>query len=145
MAAIETINVTIHTGDVSNAGTDGTVYLGILGREFRLDSDDDDFERGSVRTYKLGVGANITQKEKNDPRNPQLDTVDLNKNPTNSDPTQNYKFPVYIRLEGDDHWNLVFVNVEVGSTGYGVNFPKGLWLGPQAGRVCFLREGRFGE
>ncbi len=148
MAEIESIDVTIQTSNIDNAGTDGDVYLGILGREFFLDTSADDFEKGSIRTYRLGDGTNVKSPELNDPRKPQLDTRDLNKNPTESDPLQNYKFPVYIRFEpsgsGPD-WNIASVNVEVGGTGYGAIFPKGLWLGRKAGKICYLREGRFGE
>ena len=88
------------------------------------------------KTYKLGEGANILNKDLNDPRKPQLKSEDLD------------KFPVYIRLEpagGSPDWNLTFVNVEIGGTGYGVLFQTGLWLGQKAGKVCFLRQGRFGE
>ena len=47
MAAITGILAQIITGDIDNAGTDGRVYLGLGGREFRMDSKEDDYERGS--------------------------------------------------------------------------------------------------
>jgi hypothetical protein len=128
------IDVTIMTGD--GAGTDGDVYLGICGREFFVDTSRDDFERGSSTTYRLGDGANILNKERNDPRNPQLDSNDLD------------KFPVYIRFDPSGSypdWNLTFVNVELAGTGYGVIFRPGLWLGRKSGKFCYLRQGRFGE
>jgi hypothetical protein len=136
MPDIKSFSATIQTANVENAGTDGDVYLGICGREFYLDSSADDFERGSNRTYKFGDGANILNKDLNDPRKPQLRSEDLN------------KFPVYIRFEPSGEspdWNLTFVNVEIAGTGYGISFPRGLWLGRTAGKTCFLREGRFGE
>ena len=87
MPAIEIIDIKIVTGNVSGAGTDGEVYLGICGREFRLDTSGDDFKRGANDIFRLGSNANIKNKERNDPRNPQHRTDDLD------------KFPVYIRLE----------------------------------------------
>ncbi len=136
MADIKSFTVNIVTGNIDGAGTDGDVYLGICGREFFLDSTSDDFEKGANKTYKLGEGANIKNQNLNDPRKPQLISEDLD------------KFPVYIRLEpsgGNPDWNITFVNVEIGGTGYGVVFRQGLWLGRRAGKVCFLRQGRFGE
>src|SRR5262245_55939180 len=55
MAAITRIDVRLKTGDLS--GTDGDVYIRIGGREFYIDSENDDFERNSDRTYTLGEGA----------------------------------------------------------------------------------------
>ena len=136
MATIRSIDVTIHTGDVDNAGTDGDVYLGICGREFFLDSGANDFERGSRRLYRFGEGANIQNSGVNDPRNPPLDSDDLR------------MFPVYIRFEpqgSSPDWNLTFVNVEVAGTGFGIILRPGLWLGRTSGKICHLREGRFGE
>lgn len=135
MAVIESINLRIVTGNVSGAGTDGAVYLGICGREFRIDSSGDDFKRGAIDIFRLGSNSNIKNEERNDPRNPKLRTEDLD------------KFPVYIRLEpkGDaPDWNLKFVGVQAGFE-FGANFTRGLWLGRRFGKVCYLREGRFSE
>ena len=44
------------TSNVDNAGTDGDVFLGLGRREFRLDSKEDDYERGSWREYVTGEG-----------------------------------------------------------------------------------------
>jgi hypothetical protein len=55
MAKVTGVFCQIITGDVDGAGTDGRVYLGIGGREFRLDSREDDYERGSWREYILGT------------------------------------------------------------------------------------------
>ena len=48
MAQIESIQVNIETGDESGGGTDGSIYVGVGGREFHLDTSADDFERGSA-------------------------------------------------------------------------------------------------
>ncbi len=56
MAAITGILCQVVTGNFSGAGTDGRVYLGLGGREFRLDSTADDFERASIREYVMGRG-----------------------------------------------------------------------------------------
>ena len=135
MAVIKKIEVRIVTGNRSGAGTDGEVYIGICGREFYIDSSVRDFERGSDQTYTIGEGANINHPAYNDPRSPQLDTVDLD------------KFPKYIRLEpigSSPEWNLEEVTVTVnpgsGQVVYralagGLN----LWLGQQYGKFCYLK------
>ena len=62
MAIVETIFVRLRTRDAPKAGTDASVYVGIGGREFRIDSRDpdfDDFERNDDRTYILGKKPNV--------------------------------------------------------------------------------------
>ena len=56
LSKVTGILVQVITGDVANAGTDGNVYLGLGGREFRIDSRADDFERNSWREYVMGHG-----------------------------------------------------------------------------------------
>jgi hypothetical protein len=137
MAAITQIKATIHTGDRNNAGTDGFVYLGICGREFKLSrADVDDFERASHRQYFLGSGANVEQATFNDPRSPQLDTTDAD------------QYPVYIRFEpqGDSpDWDFdgALVAVTPGGAQYSRMGDGGgahLWLGQLMGKVCYLRK-----
>jgi hypothetical protein len=77
MAYVTGILCQVITGKQSGAGTDGRVYLGFGGREFRLDSSKDDYERGSWREYILGAAPNepvlpppeirVERKEWNDP------------------------------------------------------------------------------
>ena len=71
---IDQIRVEITTGRDGGAGTDGDVYLGICGREFRCDTSADDFERGSKREYIFGSLAgrfpNITSERYNHPSRP---------------------------------------------------------------------------
>jgi hypothetical protein len=137
------------TGNVNNAGTDGRVYLGLGGREFRLDSSQDDYERGSWREYVLGRGPvepnlpppqiRVTNPTENDPRNGfPIDTAKLSRT------------PVYIRFEpeGDSpNWNLKLAIVLVYS-GEGqfevAYFPPSdfdnLWLGDPYGKILYLTE-----
>ena len=56
MPQIASITLHLQTGDLSGAGTDGDVYLGLCGREFSIDSTRDDFESGDGRSYVLGEG-----------------------------------------------------------------------------------------
>ena len=135
MPAIESVFVQIRTGNLTDAGTDGEVYLGICGREFRLDSSGNNFERGAVDTFRLGAGGNVKNGDRNDPRSPQLRTEDLD------------KFPVYIRFDpvgSSPDWNLGFVVVQLGAE-FGAILNPGLWLGRVSGKFCYLRAGKFSE
>ncbi|HET7035687.1 MAG TPA: hypothetical protein VFI42_08410 [Thermomicrobiaceae bacterium] len=147
MAEITGILCQVITGNVSGAGTDGSIYLGLGGREFHLDSSQDDFERGSWREYILGRAPlepnlpppqiRVTDKDHNDPRRDfRLDTVNLNRT------------PVYIRFEPEnngDNWNLKFAAVLVysGQGQFVVAFtlPRdfdNLWLGHSMGKIIYL-------
>jgi hypothetical protein len=147
MASITGILCQVITGNVNGAGTDGTIYLGIGGREFHLDSTQDDFERGSWREYILGRAPlepnlpppqiRVNDKDRNDPRvGFALDTENLN------------RAPVYIRFEPEgsgDNWNLSFAAALV-YTGEGQFVtayapPRGfdnLWLGHAMGKILYL-------
>lgn len=46
--------------------------MGCCGREFSLDTTEDDLESGSSREYVLGVDTNVRTASTNDPRDPQL-------------------------------------------------------------------------
>lgn len=152
MAAVTGILCQIITSDVDNAGTDGRVYLGIGGREFLLDSAEDDYERGSWREYILGRGPvepvlpprqiRVTNPDENDPRTGfPLDTSRL------------FTSPVYIRFEpvGDSpNWSVtdVFTLVyrEAGTfVGY-FTLPETfdrIWLGDPYGKTLYLTETYF--
>lgn len=57
MVPVNTIFLKLWTRGVEGAGTNGNIYLGIGGKEFYVDSedeDDDDFEAGNIRTYVFG-------------------------------------------------------------------------------------------
>lgn len=77
MPQITSIHLHIETGNLSGAGTDGDVYLGLGGREFSIDTTRDDFERGAGREYILGDGANINNAAVNDPRKQQMFTENV--------------------------------------------------------------------
>ena len=135
------------TGKQSGAGTDGRVYLGLGGREFRLDSSQDDYERGSWREYILGQGPNdppspppeiqVQKSEWNDPREGMVIEV-----------SDVVKLPKYIRFEpkgGDDNWNLAFA----AALAYAPQFAaayfapadfQSLWMGDSSGKILHLTE-----
>jgi hypothetical protein len=146
MALISGLLCEVSTSDISGAGTDGTIYLGIAGREFHIDSRRDDYERGSVRDYVLGeppIGdpggfpdqVRVNNPERNDPRlGFPLDTDDL------------ARAPVYLRFEpegDDDNWNvnfaaaLVYTNHFVSAYMPPQRF-ENLWLGHSTGKILYL-------
>jgi hypothetical protein len=147
MAKVTGILCQIVTGTVNNAETDGWVYLGLGGREFRLDSTADDYQRGSVREYILGLGpvepnlpapqVRVQNPEWNDPRvGFPLDTVNLTRS------------PVYIRFEPEGsspNWNLSFAAALVYAGQFVVGYTPpvdfdNLWLGDPMGKVLYLTE-----
>jgi hypothetical protein len=152
MAAITGVLAQIITGNLNGAGTDGRVYLGLAGREFRLDSSRDDYERGSAREYILGRAPlepnlpppqiRVLNPDRNDPRKDfPLDTTNLD------------AAPVYVRFEpeGDSpDWNLrsAIILVYTGEGQFVVAYvaPQGfdnLWLGDRYGKVLYLRVQQF--
>ncbi len=160
MTQIRAILCLIQTGDRDAAGTDGRVFLGIGAREFRINSDKDDFERGKTREFILGEvppGSDITfaadhrpvlNSNLNDPRKGfSLDTEYL------------FNGPVFIRfepqlLDSGDRWNLENAEVRV-VTDSGVcarfrlrkeeeeedNLFRGLWLGNEMGKIIRFFRG----
>jgi hypothetical protein len=138
MAAITQIKAVIYTADSSSANTDGGVFLGICGREFRLGKAGvDDFDRASHREYLLGAGSNIERATDNDPRSPQLDTIETD------------RFPAYIRFEPDvatGDWD--FDGAEVTISPGGAKFARlgvgsdriHLKMGENMGKFCYLAK-----
>lgn len=152
MATITGLLCQIITGGMDGAGTDGSVFLGLGGREFRLDSKADDYERGSWREYILGLGPlepnlgpnqiRVNNKDRNDPgKGFPLDTSNLDRS------------PVYIRFEpegGGDNWNLRFAAALVYTNGQFVTaftppvaFDN-LWMGTASGKILYLTD-RWGR
>ncbi len=153
MAEITRITARIVTGDLPQAGTDGLVYLGIAGREFRLQSEKNDFARHSDLTYVMG-----------EPIPNASDNVVPVKNPQLNDPRVDYVlqsrfldlFPVYIRFEpvGDDeplstetpNWNLELATVKalsqsnVVASYENLSLSNNLWLGRDSGQYCYLTK-----
>ena len=78
MGDIDKVEIRIVTGDRQRAGTGEQVVLGLGGREFKLDSRANDFQRGSDRTYVLGDDSNISDARHNDPRGIVLADVEAN-------------------------------------------------------------------
>jgi hypothetical protein len=140
MAAITRIAARVRTGNRNNAGTNGHVYLGIGGREFYLDSSEEDFRPNDNPTYVLGDampgGTPVRNAARNDPR---VDYVLVSENLD--------KFPVYIRFDpagGSPDWNLESVAVTVYSQATTLAIytilggSNNLWLGTKIGKYCYL-------
>jgi hypothetical protein len=132
---ITKLDVTIRTADVVGAGTNGRVYLGIGGREFRLDKVGNQFDKGDVDTFTIGNGSNI--------ENPH-DVNNIN-NSSNSYELTTYhlnNFPRYIRFEpqdNDDNWNIELVELKITDSENTVYVFRALegsgnvWLGNRSG------------
>lgn len=143
MAAIRSIRLGLTTydlrpGEDDGEGTDGDVYLGIAGREFYIDSADNDFEPGNPKVYVFGEGATVLHAEHNDPRHPPLDTEVALSN------------PVYLRFapkDRDDNWRMHDAQVALNDdffprwTSYGIHpadQEAGIWLGVRRGLIVQL-------
>ena len=134
MPKINSIGLHLDTGDLSGSGTDGDVYLGLCGREFSIDTNRDDFERGSGRTYILGENADIRNADVNDPRKHELFTENM------------ARFPLYIRFQPQtrgDNWLLQRADVRFNDSLH-IDWDtspfiplgsEGNWLGVRSGLV----------
>jgi subtilase family protein len=106
---ITKIEIDVETGAIERAGTNGRVYLGICGREFRLDKLGDQFRVGIIDNFIIGTGSNIKNPNGindiiNSSNSYEIDTHVLN------------IFPKYIRFEpqdNDDNWNVSRVELRV--------------------------------
>ncbi|MDL4818539.1 hypothetical protein [Actinomadura opuntiae] len=146
---IDRIRVALRTVDAPNADTRSRLYLGLAGREFRLqhsdppDGDAGDFQRGATTFFNLGEDADVQDADVNDPRRPQLTHGDLE------------DFPAYLRLEPDGDepdWLLEDATVTVNPDRpsqtvytnprlYGTDDDHRIWLGTRQGRVLHLKHG----
>lgn len=136
MANIKRIDARIKTGNREGAGSSGRFYLGIGGREFRLDiPGTNDFEQNMDQIFTLGEASNVGNPSHNDPRSPlQLITENLN------------KYPKYIRFEPEsenDNWNLeeitITVNPGVGQVVFsGLSGDAHLWFGARNNRTFYF-------
>jgi hypothetical protein len=146
MAQVTGILCQVITGNVSGAGTDGRVYLGLGGREFRMDTNADDYERGSWREYIMGE-PNIPQPHTHVLNGPRNDPRDMG---FPIDRANLSKTPVYIRFEpsgSSPDWNLAFVAALVYAPQFAVAYAPpdpnnfhSLWLGDSYGKVLYLPE-----
>lgn len=141
MSSITQITLELSTAAESPANMDGWVYLGIAGREFGIDANRNDFEPGDTFTYVLGEGSNVLNPNGNDPRNPALDTDDLD------------RYPAYLRFKASDNesaesWLVERITVTVNpDSDFPARFdnlrlegaPK-IWLGRATGHQVGLRR-----
>jgi hypothetical protein len=129
MPNIDAIEVRITTG---SEGTDATIYLGICGREFNLDTSANDFNSGATDLFILKTGGNVTNEFFNNPQKPQLVTENL------------FSFPIWIRYaaQPDDDWDIQDVHVTVNPGAQQLTFisavPLPLRLAKEFGEFCFL-------
>jgi hypothetical protein len=137
---ITKIEIDIETGTIQGAGTNGRVYLGICGREFRLDKPGDQFRVGILDNFIIGMGSNIENPNSvndiiNSPNSYEIDTFLLD------------IFPKYIRFEpqgNDDNWNVSRVELRVtDDTNIVHNFDAlisngSIWLGENSGLLLGL-------
>ena len=137
MTDITTINVLIITGEHEDAGTgNGTVYLGICGREFCCNTSADDFKSGAGNNFVFGAGSNVLRAASNDPRKPQLRVEDL------------ALFPAYIRHDqrNSSHWHLFQASVVINGNAFIFDTFEtklgldGIWLGVNSGEYCYLHR-----
>jgi hypothetical protein len=148
MAPIVGIKVDLYTADEKGAGTDAPMFIGVAstsngggGREFTLDTAQDDFQQGKEEIFLLGdapgsgkVPHHSKPGEINDPANMNLELGDVNQ--------------VYVRKQGDlsqkgkdDPYKLDAINIELfDEQGKSVTFfgPSPLWLGNQFGHQAWL-------
>ena len=109
MTHLGKITVIIKTANVSDAGTNGRVYLGIGRREFRLDKPGNQLEPGSTDTFVIGAGGNINNPNNaNDlPLGADLNAPEIQYNIIDNN-------PIYIRFEpenNNDNWNVESVHL----------------------------------
>jgi hypothetical protein len=137
---ITKIEIDVETGSIEGAGTNGRVYLGICGREFRLDKPGDQFRVGILDNFIIGIGSNIENPNGvndiiNSPNSYEIDTYLLN------------IFPKYIRFEpqdNNDNWNISRVELRVtDETNIVHNFDAlisngSIWLGKNSGLLLGL-------
>ena len=144
MVAINRIDARVATVAGSDLhDTDDWVYLGLGGREFKLDTSAGDHDAGQNRTFRLGNQSNVTQAARNDPRSPQIDTDEVP------------DFPVYIRKpgtrrgqgedSGDDGWRVESVDVTVNPGPNQLRYtrlvgPERIWLSNGAGLILYLKR-----
>jgi hypothetical protein len=137
---LDQIVVTLRTGAIAGASTDGQVYLSLGGREFNLKipGDHDDRAQGATDIYRLGRDANIEHKERNDPRK-------LTYSSSTSHPV-GLRFEPQAGTPQPDDWNLANAKVVV-KLGEGSSEEylldaglKGVWLGFHSGLTVALRR-----
>ena len=140
--------VTIATGDLPDAGSSDSdaVFLGIGGREFRLNKKHKQFRENSTDTFIIGKDSNIENPQNNDlPNDGTKNSFKLGYNDLD-------EFPKYIRYQPNsnyDKWNVeaVFVEGHEYEKNHNTNnkrtfkSPSGsIWLSKQSGLYIGLKE-----
>jgi hypothetical protein len=137
---ITKIEIDVETGAIERAGTNGRVYLGICGREFRLDKLGDQFRVGILDNFIIGTGSNI--------KNPNVNDIINSSNSYEIDTNTLNIFPKYIRFEpqdNDDNWNVSRVELRVTDDTNIVHKFNALdgngniWLGKESGLFLGLK------
>jgi hypothetical protein len=143
MVHIEQIKLTVITGNVTGASTNGHIFLGIGGREFRLNKSGNQFQKGDTDTFQIGgvIGPDSINNQNNSNDLPPLPG-------TINAPAIEYStlddYPTYIRFEpqdNDDNWNVQSVSGNVkesGASGGTRTFNDrtgngNIWLGKESG------------
>lgn len=134
MARINRIDVFVETGDITFAGTNGRVYVGVGGREFALDAIGNDFLRFTSFTYVIGDGDNLKPQIGNNLIQ-VVDTEDA------------ILLPCYIRFvpkRNVDKWELdtarVTLNPGPSQVTFSYPFTSSVVLGVDTGKIVYLRH-----
>jgi hypothetical protein len=140
MPQITGILLVLKTGTIEGASSDGDAYLGLCGREFWIDSKNEDLNAGQSHTYKFGDANDGTSPaEFNDPREQMLMTENFD------------RFPAYIRFvprDRGDNWQLQSALVYINNSrfaSYGTPYVpdvrgKGIVMGIRCGQVTHLQR-----
>jgi hypothetical protein len=141
------ITATIKTANVEGAATNGLVYLGLGGREFRLNKQGNQFKKGATDVFIIGDGRNIDNpRSGNDLPFFGESTI----NAPNIEYTTLDLYPKYIRFEpksDDDDWNLESASVVAQLYIFDVpqpeistflDLPGNIWFGVGTGKVVHL-------
>ena len=134
---ITQVKIAIKTGNINGASTNGKIYLGIGGREFRLDKPGDQFQRNSLDTFTIGIGSDL--------ENPDFNNLPITVN--NNSPIIRHleiiSYPKYLRFDPNDdsdNWNVQNVEVDVVDIGKTYKGPRdgNLWQGTRSGLTISL-------
>jgi hypothetical protein len=147
MTHIVQIKVEIKTSNEQSAGTNGRVFLGIGGREFRLDKLGNQFQKNQTDTFTI----NSTSMDiENSERNSLPDTGNVNSPRIENNIGIAFNLPVYLRFDPNDNnddWNIERVKVQViGGLNSTFIFPNdvlkdgNIWLGNKFGLFLNLRQ-----
>ncbi|SFE65232.1 hypothetical protein SAMN04487819_12042 [Actinopolyspora alba] len=134
MSWIERIEIKAKSGSESATEATDRFFLGMAGREFRMDKGSS-FSGNDTIHITFGPTGDTKSAKYNDPRRPRLSMASLD------------RFPAYVRLEGDDGWLvesfLVTVESRFGDTRRFVHpdiEEEGVWLDELSGKWLYLTD-----